>query len=42
MNFEYTALAVIDRPDMKLVVYTPLDEDGTSEKLRVLLGRSRA
>jgi hypothetical protein len=24
---------------MKLVVYTPLDEDGTSEKLRELLGR---
>ncbi|WP_047456902.1 helix-turn-helix transcriptional regulator [Rhizobium rhizogenes] len=40
MSFEYTALAVIDRPDMKLVVYTPLDEDGTSGKLRVLLGRS--
>ncbi|MEZ2220280.1 helix-turn-helix transcriptional regulator [Rhizobium sp. RCC_161_2] len=40
MNFEYTALTVIDRPDMKLVVYTPLEEDGTSEKLRALLGRS--
>lgn len=39
MNFEYTALAVIDRPDMKLVVYTPLDEDGTSDKLRELLRR---
>ncbi|HEX8047310.1 helix-turn-helix transcriptional regulator [Rhizobium sp.] len=42
MNFEYTALSVIDRPDMKLVVYTPLDEDGTSEKLKALLGRSGA
>ncbi|MFT4183980.1 MAG: helix-turn-helix transcriptional regulator [Rhizobium sp.] len=40
MTFEYTALAVIDRPDMKLVVYTPLDEDGTSEKLRDLLRRT--
>lgn len=42
MSFEYTALAVIDRPDMKLVVYTPLDEDGTSEKLKKLLGRRGA
>ncbi|MDE1995996.1 MAG: helix-turn-helix domain-containing protein [Rhizobiaceae bacterium] len=37
MTFEYTALAVIDRPDMKLVVYTPLDEDGTAGKLEKLL-----
>ncbi|AYG60326.1 helix-turn-helix transcriptional regulator [Rhizobium jaguaris] len=40
MTFEYTALAVIDRPDMKLVVYTPLDEDGTGEKLKTLLGQN--
>ncbi|MBB3457894.1 transcriptional regulator with XRE-family HTH domain [Rhizobium sp. BK313] len=40
MTFEYTALAVIDRPDMKLVVYTPLDEDGTGEKLKALLSHN--
>jgi hypothetical protein len=40
MTFEYTALAVIDRPDMKLVVYTPLDEDGTGEKLKALLSQN--
>ena len=37
MTFEYTALAVIDRTDMKLVVYTPLEDDGTDEKLKELL-----
>ncbi|MGV1755587.1 helix-turn-helix transcriptional regulator [Rhizobium sp. A22-96] len=42
MTFEYTALAVMDRPDMKLVVYTPLDEDGTSGKLKELLRRNSA
>jgi transcriptional regulator with XRE-family HTH domain len=42
MTFEYTALAVMDRPDMKLVVYTPLDEDGTGDKLKRLLSRARA
>ena len=40
MTFEYTALAVMDRPDMKLVVYTPLDEDGTSGRLKELLRRN--
>ncbi|MFS8044492.1 helix-turn-helix transcriptional regulator [Rhizobium sp. BR 314] len=42
MTFEYTALAVMDRPDMKLVVYTPLDEDGTSVRLKELLCRDCA
>ncbi len=37
MTFEYTALAVMDRTDMKLVVYTPLEEDGTSDTLKRLL-----
>ncbi|WP_254460562.1 helix-turn-helix transcriptional regulator [Xanthomonas sacchari] len=36
MTFEYTTLEVADRPGMKLVVYTPLDEDGTAQKLREL------
>lgn len=40
MTFEYTALAVMDRPDMKLVVYTPMDEDGTSARLKELLRRT--
>jgi transcriptional regulator with XRE-family HTH domain len=38
MVFEYTTLAIIDRPDMKLVVYTPLEEDKTAAKLAHLLG----
>ena len=41
MTFEYTALAVIDRTDMKLVVYTPLETDGTHEKLKELLKRTK-
>jgi transcriptional regulator with XRE-family HTH domain len=37
MAFENTTFAVNDRPDMKLIVYTPLKEDNTSEKLKSLL-----
>jgi transcriptional regulator with XRE-family HTH domain len=37
MLFEYTSLAVSDQPDMKLVVYTPLDEERSNEKLKRLL-----
>jgi len=37
MLFEYTSLAVSDPPDMKLVVYTPLEEQRTGEKLERLL-----
>jgi transcriptional regulator with XRE-family HTH domain len=37
MAFENTTFAVNDRPDMKLIVYTPLKEDNTDEKLKSLL-----
>jgi hypothetical protein len=37
MVFEYTSFAVTDQPDMKLIVYTPLEEDGTVAKLEALL-----
>lgn len=37
MTFEYTSLAISDRPDIKLVVYTPLDEANTVGKLKQLL-----
>lgn len=37
MTFEYTSLAVSDQPDMKPIVYTPLDEDKTAIKLQGLL-----
>lgn len=37
MTFEYTSFAVTDQPDTKLVVYTPLEEDRTIEKLNTLL-----
>ena len=37
MTFEYTSLAISDRPDIKLVVYTPLDEANTVGKLKELL-----
>jgi transcriptional regulator with XRE-family HTH domain len=40
MSFEHTSFTVTDRPDMKLVVYTPVDRDGTVEKLATLLSRS--
>jgi transcriptional regulator with XRE-family HTH domain len=38
MLFEYSSFAVTDRPDMKLIVYTPLTEENTAEKLDDLLG----
>ncbi|WP_312236856.1 helix-turn-helix transcriptional regulator [Stenotrophomonas sp.] len=37
MTFEYTSLAVSDQPDMKLIVYTPLNEAKTAMKLADLL-----
>jgi transcriptional regulator with XRE-family HTH domain len=37
MAFEYTGLSLTSQPDIKLIVYTPLDEDGTSRKLAELL-----
>jgi transcriptional regulator with XRE-family HTH domain len=36
---EHNALVVSDVPDLKVVLYAPLDEDGTPEKLERLLGR---
>ncbi|MGD0849844.1 helix-turn-helix transcriptional regulator [Bradyrhizobium sp.] len=37
MVFEYTSFSVTDHADMKLVVYTPLDQERTAEKLQRLL-----
>jgi len=37
MTFEYTSLAVSDQPDMKLIVYTPLNDEKTAMKLDGLL-----
>ena len=37
MTFEYTGFAVTGDADMKLIVYTPLDQDRTAEKLAALL-----
>jgi transcriptional regulator with XRE-family HTH domain len=37
MVFEYTNFAVVDHADMKLVVYTPLEESRTTHKLEALL-----
>lgn len=37
MVFEYTSFAVSDQPDMKLIVYTPIDEEGSATKLAELL-----
>ncbi|MDQ0396227.1 helix-turn-helix transcriptional regulator [Labrys monachus] len=37
MVFEYTSLAVAEQPDMKLVAYTPLEEEQTIGKLDRLL-----
>jgi hypothetical protein len=37
MTFEYTSFAVTGQADMKLVVYTPLEGDGTVEKFDALL-----
>ncbi len=42
MAFEYTSFNLSDRPDMKLIVYTPLAESGTREKLEKLLGKAKA
>ena len=40
MSFEHTSFAVSDRPDLRLVVYTPVDADGTAAKLAALLRES--
>jgi MmyB-like transcription regulator ligand binding domain len=37
MLFEYSSLGVGDPPDMKLIVFTPLEEEGTAQKLARLL-----
>jgi hypothetical protein len=37
MLFEYSSLGVGDPPDMKLIVFTPLEEEGTAQKLDRLL-----
>lgn len=37
MSFEHTGLSVTSQPDMKLIVYTPLDADDTDRKLAELL-----
>lgn len=37
MLFEYTSLGIGDPPEMKLIVFTPLAEEGTTEKLQRLL-----
>ena len=37
MAFEHTGLALMTQPDMKLIVYTPLDEHDTNRKLAELL-----
>ena len=38
MLFEYSSFGVGDPPDMKLIVFTPLEDDGTARKLDWLLG----
>jgi transcriptional regulator with XRE-family HTH domain len=41
MVFEYSSLGVSDPPDMKLIVFTPLEDEGTARKLdRLLRDRS--
>jgi transcriptional regulator with XRE-family HTH domain len=42
MTFEYTSFAVTGQPDMKLVVYTALEADGTVEKLGALLADAKS
>ena len=37
MVFEYTSLSVSGQPDLKFVVYTPLEEEQTIRKLDALL-----
>jgi MmyB-like transcription regulator ligand binding domain len=38
MLFEYPSFGVGDSPDMRLIVFTPLEEEGTARKLEWLLG----
>jgi hypothetical protein len=41
MVFEYSSLGVSDPPDMKLIVFTPLEDEGTARKPdRLLRDRS--
>jgi hypothetical protein len=40
MCFEYSSLIIAEQPEMKLVVYTPLDEESTGAKLDRLLSSS--
>jgi hypothetical protein len=40
MRFEYSSLIIAEQQEMKLVVYTPLDEENTSAKLIQLLGKA--
>jgi transcriptional regulator with XRE-family HTH domain len=42
MAFEHTSLTVSEHSDMRLVVYTPVDIDGTIEKLDALLNHAPA
>jgi transcriptional regulator with XRE-family HTH domain len=37
MLFEYSSFGVGDQPDMKLIVFTPLEDEGTARKLDRLL-----
>jgi hypothetical protein len=37
MSFEHTGLTIMGEPDMKLIVYTPVDVDETERKLAELL-----
>jgi transcriptional regulator with XRE-family HTH domain len=39
MEFEYSSFSVGDQPDMKLIVFTPLEIDGTDRKLARLLAK---
>ncbi len=36
--FQSTTLQVIDQPDVRLIVYTPLSEGDTAQKLVILVG----
>ena len=40
MEFEYSSFSIGDQPDMKLIVFTPLEEDGTARKLARLLAKA--
>lgn len=40
MSFEYSSFGVGAEPEMKLIVFTPLKEDGTAHKLAALLQKS--